>query len=158
MKLEKREKLDKYSDEFGTPDDIFNELDRRYQFDWDACATAENSKCGNNFWDKEENALQRDWHGKRVWCNPPYSKMPGSNKGYVELFAMKAFRETAAGCPLVVLLVPTKTEQGFFGTLKNSGRCDFYYFNKRIQFKGGVGAARDSHMLIVVWPPLEFLQ
>lgn len=153
----KKKKLDKNSDEFETPDEIFKALHDRYYFSVDAAASLRNKKLPR-YWTKRDDALSKCWRGERIWCNPPYSKVPGTNKGFVDAFVRKAFEETAHGCKLAVLLVPTKTEQPWFHELRASGRVFIEYFKGRIRFKGGEGVARDSHMLITIWPPLDFLR
>ncbi len=143
---QKEEYLTKESDEFGTPDEIFEELHRRYQFTVDAAASKENAKLPV-FITKEENALKCGFVGDRVWCNPPYSN------GNCKKFALHFFEATANGCQVAVLLVPTKTEQAWFHTLLHSGRVEVHFFRRRINFLGGKHTARDSHMLLVIWPP-----
>jgi len=142
--MDKEKRLDKNSDEFGTPQDIFDELHEEFQFDYDACATSENAKL-RSFGRKETNSLKINWFGLRVFCNPPYSR------GNVKLFAEKAFEETSKNrkCMLAVLLIPTYTEREWFHRMKNSGRVDVRFFKKRIKFIGGETSARGNHMLMI---------
>lgn len=149
-----KKKLTAKDDEFGTPDYIFDPLNDEFRFDIDAAATFANTKC-RLFVDKKMDALTCDpavFDGARVWCNPPYSKPPGSQEGYVSKFVRRFFHLTLDptakdGPRVVVLLVPTKTEQPWYH--------DFYgYFERRdipgrIKFIGGESTARDSHMLII---------
>ena len=48
------------SDEWATPPEVFQELDREFHFDLDPCATAENHKC-EKYYSREENGLLKDW-------------------------------------------------------------------------------------------------
>ena len=48
------------SDEWSTPQDVFDELDREFDFNLDPCATDENHKCLVYF-TKEEDGLKRSW-------------------------------------------------------------------------------------------------
>jgi phage N-6-adenine-methyltransferase len=90
-------------DERITPQWLFDELDAIHQFTLDAAANKSNAKC-LKFFDKEADGLSSNWAGERVWCNPPYSNIPG--------WVAKARAETEAGCPLVVMLLPAnRTEQ-----------------------------------------------
>ena len=50
------------SDEWATPPEVFQELDREFHFDLDPCATAENHKC-EKYYSREENGLLKDWGG-----------------------------------------------------------------------------------------------
>ena len=133
--------LDKTSDEFGTPDEIFMPLDEEFQFTIDAAATAENTKL-TRFWTKEDDALLQCWNGERVFCNPPYSR------GNVKEFFMKACRETRIGdCKLAVLLIPTYTEREWYHLYRND--FEVRPVKGRIQFIGGGSSARGNHMLVI---------
>ena len=86
------------SEEWETPQDLFDRLNAVYHFKLDACATATNAKCPI-FFTKNENSLSQDWSShKRVWLNPPYGRPIGG-------FMRKAYEESLKGC-LVVCLVP----------------------------------------------------
>lgn len=52
------------SDEWETPQSVFDELDAVYHFDLDACATEQNAKC-RRFFDKAQDGLKQSWGG----CN-----------------------------------------------------------------------------------------
>ena len=60
------------SDEWETPQELFNRLDTEYHFDRDVCATAENRKCAE-YYSVEQDGLKQDWHGT-LWMNPPYGR------------------------------------------------------------------------------------
>ncbi len=93
-------------DDRRTPRDFFDPLHAHYEFTIDAAASADNVLLPR-FWTRADDALRKDWTGERVWCNPPYSNIPG----WVE----KASKERARGCPLSVLLLPAdRTEQPFW--------------------------------------------
>ena len=51
------------SDEWATPDYVFDALDKEFHFTLDPCATEENHKCIRYF-TKEKNGLEKDWGGK----------------------------------------------------------------------------------------------
>ena len=48
------------SNEWTTPQHLFDELNREYHFTLDPCATHENAKCEKYFTEKE-NGLLQDW-------------------------------------------------------------------------------------------------
>lgn len=50
------------SDEWATPQYLFDELDKEFHFDIDACATDENHKC-DVYYTKEQDGLKMDWGG-----------------------------------------------------------------------------------------------
>jgi site-specific DNA-methyltransferase (adenine-specific) len=133
--------LDKDSDEFGTPDALWSQLDGEFHFTFDACATPQNSKTPG-YWTKQEDALKQDWSGLRVFCNPPYSR------GNVKDFFFKAFQETRKGnCQLVVLLIPAYTERDWFHKYRNEFEVRF--IKGRVKFKGGESSARGNHMILI---------
>jgi phage N-6-adenine-methyltransferase len=87
-------------DERGTPPELFASLHRRFRFTIDAAALPYNAKL-ERFWTPDDDALEQDWTGERVWCNPPYSD--------ISPWVRKA---TLGGADLAVLLLPAnRTEQ-----------------------------------------------
>lgn len=90
------EKLD-----WGTPQDLFDELNEKHRFLLDAAATAENTKC-MRFISPEQDALAIEWKANRVWLNPPYGRGIGR-------WTAKA-REEALKGKLVVMLIPARTD------------------------------------------------
>lgn len=58
------------SDEWSTPIEFYNELDKEFHFTLDPCATHENHKCSKYF-TIEDDGLKQDWSGYRVFMNPP---------------------------------------------------------------------------------------
>ena len=50
------------SDEWATPQSVFDDLDKEFHFDLDPCATDENHKCSNYF-TLEDDGLQKSWGG-----------------------------------------------------------------------------------------------
>ena len=61
------------SDEWATPQELFDKLNDEFNFTIDVCASKENAKV-NRFFTKEQDGLKQDWTGETVWCNPPYGK------------------------------------------------------------------------------------
>lgn len=50
------------SDEWATPPEIFDELDREFDFNLDVCATHENHKC-KNYFTVDNSGLSQKWGG-----------------------------------------------------------------------------------------------
>lgn len=61
------------TNEWSTPIDIFNELNREFNFTLDPCSTKENAKC-DKFFTIEDNGLLQDWSQDVVFMNPPYGR------------------------------------------------------------------------------------
>lgn len=50
------------SDEWATPQGLYEELDKEFGFTLDPCATVENHKC-DMYFTKEDNGLAANWGG-----------------------------------------------------------------------------------------------
>lgn len=90
--------------EWETPNWLFQQLDREFNFTVDAAATTENNKV-IHFWNKEENGLKKSWPGKVVWINPPWSAKD------LQAWTEKAWKESSLNGVTIVMLVPAKTDQ-----------------------------------------------
>lgn len=113
------------SNEWSTPDDLFDKLNAEFHFTVDAAASVENAKCPK-FWTYRENGLAQDWRNERVWCNPPYGREIGK---WIEKAAM-------AGAEVAVLLIPARTDtkawhQHIFG------KAEVRFIQGRLKFSGG---------------------
>lgn len=60
------------TDEWPTPDYLFDELNKEFNFNLDVCATDHNHKC-DQYFTKEIDGLSQDWKGV-CWMNPPYGR------------------------------------------------------------------------------------
>lgn len=90
------------TDNWATPQALFNSLHGEFDFTLDPCADSENAKCPVYF-DRERDGLAQNWTG-RVFMNPPYGKD-------ISKWVQKAFESVACGaCELVVCLLPARTD------------------------------------------------
>ncbi len=91
------------SDIYGTPDWLFNLLNKEFgPFDLDPCADASNAKCAK-FFTEEDNGLKQTWTGT-AFINFPYS----NGKAWIKkAFDSVYVDKTAERC---VLLMPARTE------------------------------------------------
>lgn len=93
------------SNEWETPQDLFDKLNNKYKFTLDPCCTHENAKCDKHY-TQEENGLNQDWGGEVVFCNPPYGREIGK---WVE----KAYNEAMNGTR-IVMLIPARVDTKWF--------------------------------------------
>lgn len=93
------------TEEWATPQDLFNKLNTEFNFTLDPCATADNAKC-SKFFTKEQDGLAQSWQGERVFMNPPYGRSIG-------LWIKKAYEEAGGGRWLFVLFHHGLTLVGF---------------------------------------------
>lgn len=127
------------SDEWATPQKIFDELNEEFEFDLDPCATSENHKC-KRFYTIEDNGLSQNWGGRRVFCNPPYSQ--------IAKWVEKAFRETREDNTLVVLLIPSRTDTRYFHDFIYQ-RAEIRFVKGRLKFGDGKGSAPFPSMVVI---------
>jgi phage N-6-adenine-methyltransferase len=96
--------------DWATPQDMFDALQRHYQFDFDLAADETNRKC-DNYFSAEDDALAQSWVG-RCWLNPPYGSK-GSNR--LAKWIEKAHSESLGGSCSVTMLIPARTNTSWWG-------------------------------------------
>lgn len=84
-----------------TPQDLFDNLNKVFNFKTDVCALPETAKC-DNYFTPEIDGLKQDWNDV-CWCNPPYGRM---QKDWIK----KALEESQKNNSTIVLLIPAKTD------------------------------------------------
>jgi len=130
--------------EWGTPQDLFDELHAEFDFTLDVAASHENAKLPRYF-TEEEDGLKQDWAGERCFMNPPY--------GYgIKHWVAKAYRETHSPfsrAKLVVGLLPVRSDTAWFHD-HVYGKAEVRFLRGRLKFNGGKGAATFPSM-IVIW-------
>ena len=96
------------SDEWATPQSLFDKLNAEFNFEVDLAATAENTKC-TSFYSLEMDSLSQHWGSRfaRGWLNPPYSRR------LCRHFIEKAARQRRMGF-LTVMLLPARTDTKAF--------------------------------------------
>ena len=59
------------TNEWSTPQEFFDQLNKEYRFTLDPCCTRETAKC-EVFFTKEDDGLTQSWEGHTLFMNPPY--------------------------------------------------------------------------------------
>lgn len=126
------------SDEWYTPQDLFNKLNDEFHFNLDPCATSESAKC-EKYFTADQDGLSQNWGGYRVFCNPPYSK--------IDKWVEKAYRETREDNTLVVMLIPARTDTKYFHNFIYQ-RSEIRFIKGRIHFSGANAAPFPSMIVI----------
>ena len=121
--------------DWQAPLDFFHNLHKHYEYDIDACATAENAMLPR-YWTEKDNALVQSWEGLRVWCNPPYNQ--------AKHFIKKALDERD-NAELITLLLPFRPDTIAFQTLS---RCTIFAVKGRLKFVGAAYSAPFPSCLI----------
>ena len=127
------------SDEWETPQELFDQLNSEFRFTLDACSTDENAKCEKHY-TMENSGLLADWGGETVFCNPPYSQI----KKWVE----KAYYEGCKDNTVVVLLIPARTDTRWFHNYIQY-RSEIRFVKGRLRFSGSKYNAPFPSMLVI---------
>ena len=98
------------TDDWATPDDLFQRLNEVHQFTFDAAASQSNRKCekwcGLDHPDLSmRDGLVSSWAGETVWVNPPYGRQ-------IKDWVKKAHEESLKAN--VVMLLPARTDTAWF--------------------------------------------
>lgn len=93
--------------EWATPQDLFDRLNSEFKFTLDPCCTDENAKCVRHYTELDD-GLSKDWAGEVVFMNPPYGRTIGK-------WVKKARNESAKfrGATVVALL-PARTDTAWW--------------------------------------------
>lgn len=126
------------TDEWATPLDLFERLDREFRFTLDPCSTHENAKCRNHF-TRAENGLIQDWSREVVFMNPPYGREIGH-------WMRKAYESAQAGAT-VVCLVPARTDTRWWHAYAVHGKI--IYFKGRLKFGSAKSSAPFPSALVI---------
>ena len=125
------------TNEWSTPQDFFNELNKEFNFNLDPCATKENAKC-INFYTKEEDGLSQSWDGYHVFCNPPYGR---EIKNWVK-------KASEANGGIVVLLIPARTCTSYFHDYIYN-KAEIRFIRGRLKFGKSKSPAPFPSMLVI---------
>lgn len=126
------------SDEWETPQKIFDELNEEFHFNLDPCATDDNHKC-DVYYTKEDDGLVQNWGGASVFCNPPYSD--------ISRWVEKCFYEGCKDNTTVVMLIPSRTDTKYFHNYIYM-RSEIRFIKGRVRFSGKDNAPFPSMVVI----------
>jgi phage N-6-adenine-methyltransferase len=126
----------------GTPEDIFDQLDREFHFTVDVCANPSNAML-KNFLTKDDDALRTSWANQICWMNPPYGRE-------LPKWISKAFHEAGKNNATVVCLVPARTDTKWFWDYCIHG--EIRLIKGRLRFKGESSSAPFPSMVVVFRP------
>ena len=118
-------------DNWETPQKLFDELNKEFNFTIDAAADKENHKC-ERYYTRKENGLEKSWKGERVFLNPPYGRE-------LPKWVKKAADEAKDKSTIIVMLIPARTDTQWFH--------DYIYKKAEIRFIKGrlkFGDAKNS--------------
>ncbi|WP_213470256.1 DNA N-6-adenine-methyltransferase [Staphylococcus caprae] len=134
------------SNEWYTPQYLFDELNEKYQFTLDPCASHENAKC-DKYFTIEDDGLTKDWSKDIVFMNPPY----GRN---IKRWIKKAYEESVKGAT-VVCLIPARTDTTYWHDYIFNNAYNIKFLKGRIKFGGAVNSAPFPSAIVVFKPKEE---
>jgi phage N-6-adenine-methyltransferase len=127
------------SEEWGTPQELFNRLNKEFNFTLDICASKENAKCPK-YYTKEEDALKKEWGGV-IWMNPPYGRQIGN-------WVKKAKEASQQGKATVVCLLPARTDTAWWHDYAMKAN-EIRLIRGRLKFGDGKGSAPFPSAIVV---------
>jgi len=130
-----------YNDEYGTPIKLFRELDAKYHFTLDPCASDLNHKC-EKYYTKEQDGLIKSWKDERVFCNPPYSD--------IKRWVQKCYAERN-NAQIIVMLIYARTGTNYFHEYIYH-TAELVFLKGRITFEGSNDRAPMPSMLVIYRP------
>lgn len=126
------------TDEWATPQDLFDALDATFHFTLDPCATPENAKCAK-FYTKEQDGLKQDWRGAVIWCNPPYGREIG-----------KWIQKCAEHRGVAVMLIPARTDTRWWHSyIDKNPDAHVYFIKGRLRFGNAKNCAPFPSALVI---------
>ena len=128
------------TDQWSTPQYLFDILNDEFNFTLDPCADDSNHKC-ETYFTKESNGLMQSWKGHSVFCNPPYGK---AIKDWVE----KCYNESRDKDTTVVMLIPARTDTSYFHEFIY-GKAEIRFIRGRLKFGDSKNAAPFPSMVVV---------
>jgi len=128
--------------DWETPINLFNELNKRYNFTLDVCANENNFKV-INYINEEKNGLLQDWNNNICWMNPPYGKEIGK---WVEKALFESKKENCT----VVSLLPARTDTKWFHNyILNQSNVEIIFMKGRLKFGDSKNSAYFSSMVVL---------
>ena len=109
-----------HSDDWKTPDKVYNPLNEEFKFDFDPCPYQHDL----TKWD----GLKIEW-GLSNFINPPYSRK------LKEEFILKAIEESKKG-KLCVMLIPVSTSSAIFHDHILPNKKEIRFIRGRVKFAG----------------------
>lgn len=126
------------SDEWETPQDLFDSLNKEFKFKIDVCATDKNHKC-KKYYTMKDDGLSQEWPKKKTaWCNPPYSNIKDWCK------------KCASHDGTVAMLVPARTDTKWFHDYcYNKKNVEIRFLKGRLKFSNSKNSAPFPSMIVI---------
>lgn len=125
--------------DWATPIDFFEKLNKEFNFTLDPCADEFNHKC-DKYYTIEENGLSKSWKDEIVFVNPPYSAKEQNE------WVKKCYEESRHAT--VVMLIPARTDTERFHKyiLPNA---EIRFIKGRLKFGNSKDSAPFPSMVVI---------
>ena len=132
------------TDQWATPQHVFDEWDMKYNFDLDPAASSTNHKCDNWYGLDHPDTSRRDglaanWSANAVWLNPPYGRP-------IAEWTKKAYESNL----LTVLLLPVRTDTKWFHDYCK--QFEITFIKGRLKFGDSKNSAPFPSMVVEMTP------
>lgn len=129
------------SDEYGTPQVLFDIYNQEFKFVLDVCASDKNHKC-QDYWTKKDDGLVKPWIYSN-WCNPPYSnQLPWVQRAVCE-------RDTYKATTVLLMKYDPSTRHG---VLISEEADEIRIVEHRIRFEGATLGANFPSAFCIIRP------
>lgn len=128
------------SDQWATPQWLFDDFNAEFGFTLDACALSSNAKC-TKYFTPEVDGLAQDWSGEVVWCNPPYGREIGK-------WVKKCAEESKKNNTTVVALLPARTDTRWFHEYIYH-KAEVVFLRGRLKFGDAKNSAPFPSMIVI---------
>lgn len=129
------------TDDWATPQELYDTLNEEFGFTLDPCASSSNAKC-DKFYTKQDNGLSKNWAGERVFCNPPYGREISK---WVEKCSIEANNPNT----VVVALLPARTDTQYFHRFIYDKAKEVRFIKGRLKFGGHSNSAPFPSMIVI---------
>lgn len=130
------------TDDWSTPQSVFDKLDEEFSFTLDVCASPTNAKC-RRYFTRDDDGLKQRWASERCWMNSPYGRE-------IEAWMAKAYRAAGRGA-LVVCLVPARTDTAWWHDYATLA-AEIRFLRGRLRFGSAEHAAPFPSAIVIFRP------
>ena len=127
------------TNEWSTPQYLFDELNYEFNFTLDPCATDDNAKC-KKYYIIEDDGLKQDWSNEIVFMNPPYGRE-------IKHWIKKAYLESLTGAT-IVCLIPSRTDTSYWHDYI-FGKSEIRFIKGRIKFGDSKNSAPFPSAIVI---------
>ena len=123
------------SEEWETPQELYDYLNLDYKFTLDPCATHKTAKC-EKYYTKEDDGLNKSWEGETVFMNPPYGRD-------IKRWIKKAYEEGQKPGTVVACLIPSRTDTKYWHDYCMKA-WKIYFIKGRLKFENRFSVGTSS--------------